>query len=283
MDKFNVIINPDSTFGGKAEHFFRNIGVGYKLNTSKDDISSMIESGRKEIIICGGDGTVNNFLNSYMSLPKTKRDKMRVGFIPSGKANDLAIMLGMTTDIQTAYNKITDKKVRTIDVIRVNDKYFVTGGGFGLSSDVIKGVNSFSNKKVGRLINRHAKDYVYYYHVLKKIMFGYEGIKLEGDEHMIIAVMNQPFIGKRFMLSPESVNDDGMFEVCYLKKPDGFFANYRVVKDVIAGVDKSPKVKTKGITLNLDRKVDFMADGELLCSDKKFEVEIVRGGLKVYY
>lgn len=288
MNKEIVIINKNTNGADKAIDFFtnkNNILFTDENNDLSEALKNKISNGYDSFIICGGDGTINHFINSYMKLTENTRKNLKIGIIPCGRANDLARKLKIPFNINEAYEIIKNNKLKKIDIIQVNEKFFITGGGFGLPAEVIKDVNKHSKKTSNKLL----KDFMYYFSVLKKVFIKYSGAEIKGinQKLMFFAVCNQNFIGKRFLLSPDSINYDGLFEVCYIPKPRNPISGFLVVQKVIKGkhINENGCInkKVKSLEIELEQKDWFMADGELLDFNDKFKFKIIPKSINIFH
>lgn len=289
------LVNADATFSNKVISFLKSKDADYYICHVQDQLSSILKKKIKEgydsFIVSGGDGTINNFINAYMNLPKSQRAKIKFGVLPSGKANDLARELGFSRDFYLTNNKIKNEKIRELDIIRVNNKFFITGGGFGLPVDVVLGVNSFSKRYYH--INRVIKDLVYYFFVLKSLLFSYEGVsefnidgKKYSDRYMLLSVLNQSFIGKRFNLSPHAINSDGLMDICIVLKSK-FLRDLSMVNKIVKGIhvnDIEVKViRKKEVLIKTKKKMYFMGDGELLVFSDTFKFKVIPKAIRVFH
>ena len=105
-------VEPRLTFeGGDATRFAREAG----------------ESGVDLLIAAGGDGTMNEVVNGVAQTDW----RGPVALIPLGTANDFALGLGVPEEVPTAFDVAVEGSDREVDLVRVNDRYFVnvsTGG-----------------------------------------------------------------------------------------------------------------------------------------------------------
>ena len=242
-------------------------------------ILSKITKGKPEIIIsAGGDGTINNIINNLMKLKKDLIKNTKLSVIHGGKANDLARILNIPRGTNQALKQILKGKSKKIDLIKVNQKYFITGGGFGLPAHIIM----LKNK--GSIFN-FMKEGFYLFLVLKSFLLGYKKVKnikinnIEKNNLMLVSVMNQDFIGKRFFLNPEAKNNDGILNICLIKDSFNIFKRFYRLNKVINKNHKdyswSEFIKSEKLKIKLDKETYFMADGELLEFSKEFNFSIV--------
>ena len=161
-----IFLNPNSLTSKKVISYFNKKQTSF-FSTKKKDFSQIlldqINKGQREFLICGGDGTLNNFINNFMKLKSNKRKKVILSILPCGKANDLARELNIPLNIEEIFDGIYQTKIKNIDLIRVNSNYFVTGGGLGLPTQVIESLNASKSRKVqSNLMN----DFVYYFQII---------------------------------------------------------------------------------------------------------------------
>jgi len=313
-----VIINPGAIGAGKAIKFFGDECIKYSLIKDKNDLKKKIKNrlkkGLTNFVLCGGDGTLNMFINIYMDLPKKKREKIRLGVLPGGNANDFAMVMRTPTNMGDAYNKILKGKTKKVDLVKANKKYFITGGGIGLLTEIAEEVDSWIDEldklklqktnieeidlitnTLNKLFKRRTKDHIYFASMMKKLIVGYKGIKslkIDGvfeskDTFSGVAIQNQDFIGKRFQFAPEASNSDGYFEICTIKKskdPITDFVTYlKVRQGKHVEFNTVEKIRAKKAIITTSEEQPFLADGERLFCAKKFKIDIVPKAITVFH
>jgi diacylglycerol kinase family enzyme len=108
------------------------------------------------VVMVGGDGTINGILDGLVGSPTA------LGILPSGTANDLAAGCAFPKDIAAACAVILRRQFRAVDLIAVNGRYFVTGGGFGLPAAVAARANNLKNRpRAGQIFQRLLGDELY--------------------------------------------------------------------------------------------------------------------------
>jgi diacylglycerol kinase (ATP) len=262
--------------------------LSIELLTTKDPegISSVVDyalnNGFKLIISSGGDGTINHLINEMMTRKEDVRKNIFLSVLPCGKANDLARGLGIPKNLDKAIKQILSGRKINPDLIKVNKKYFITGGGFGLPAEVIW-------EKERSFICRNLGDKAYLYAVLKLIIFGYKEVKnlnfskINYENIMLFSVMNQEFIGKRFYLTPSANNRDGFLDFCIIKKGKNFIIEFlrllKVLKKNHLKCDWANFYKRKKLKVSFSKKEYFMADGEILDFSDKFYFSVISNQL----
>jgi len=248
-----------------------------------------IEEGFDTIVIVGGDGTINEVLNGIA------RSDVALGIIPLGTANDLATCLGIPASCKQACDIVRDHFVRSIDVIRFNDRYFATTGGIGLPCEIARIVNSVRNgTSLGRLCGRMLSHNTYIAAALlaiarRRLHRDRLTIRNNGNSTVVdvqsLLISNQPFLGRRFLISPSARNDDGLFDVTLIRSTNEQLRDLAVVLKVLSGSPESiGSIETWQaceLTVEADTPIAFLGDGEVFQVGSKVKIEIVPHALNV--
>ena len=154
-----VIVNPKSAAGSTRSRWASNasdlrahFGAFSVAFTKKpgDGIELAkrgVEAGRKFIIACGGDGTINEVANGIL---QTGED-VELGILPSGTGGDFRRTLGLPTSAREAAKSLREGVTKTIDVGKVTflnhtdeqvSRYFLNVSSFGLSASINERVKS---------------------------------------------------------------------------------------------------------------------------------------------
>jgi len=134
---YYYIVNP-AAGGGKVNKIqerlterLKRLGVfgEFVKSTGPDDVAKLarlgISKGYKTIVAVGGDGTINEVMNTLMD-----NEKVALGIIPTGTTNDLADNLGIK-DWYSATGILAARKIEEINLGKVGDRYFVTSVAIG--------------------------------------------------------------------------------------------------------------------------------------------------------
>ena len=114
------------------------------------------EKGFKNIIVVGGDGTMNEVVNGIFRQKRFKTTEITIGLITVGTGNDWGRHYGMHSEYHKMVNSIKNGKTFIQDVGKVNykhlenkeDRYFVNIAGMGYDALVAKKTNV--SKQSGR-------------------------------------------------------------------------------------------------------------------------------------
>ena len=176
-------------------------------------VRDLVSSGVERIIVAGGDGSIHEAVNGIMDADTDAS----LGIVPSGTGNDFAKAAGIPLEWRAATtllaSRIADNVApRTIDVGRMNDRYFANGAGIGLDAKVTR---------IARDYNWPIGDLVYLVAILRTMLDGIatpemqlEAESLRWDGPLTLAsVSNGPWIGGMFHIAPMARNDDGKLEL----------------------------------------------------------------------
>lgn len=104
--------------------------------------SDVAARGHDTVIVCGGDGTVNEAINGVAGT------RTAIGIVPLGTANHLATDMGIGKGIDEACRIIQQRNVADIDLVRINDdKLFAGIGCLGFDAEVAGFVDSPNKKR----------------------------------------------------------------------------------------------------------------------------------------
>lgn len=112
-----------------------SIKLTQKAGDAKDFACRAAEKN-KDIICMGGDGTINEVINGMVPV----RSDSCFGFIPFGTVNDLARALHIPRSPQGAIRMLEQAKRTTIDVGKINDRYFINIVAAGLIPEAVSEV-----------------------------------------------------------------------------------------------------------------------------------------------
>lgn len=248
--KFDVIINPKAG-RGNTERELDNIKNALRdvfqitVHETKNRENAvhltklLVDKENFNLIAVGGDGTIHEVVNGIM-LSK-KRDKVKLGIIPSGSGNDFARELKIPKNYEEAVNLIKYGWTKKIDVGMINDWYFINSVGIGFNAFVTK-----ESYKITKL-----KGLPLYLTAVIKSLFKYSSKKftiLAGDKTIFakgftIEAGNGTAAGGGFYLTPDAELDDGLIDICTVFDAN-FFSRVFILMDVLKKRHKTNKYVT---------------------------------------
>ncbi|HEX9691764.1 MAG TPA: diacylglycerol kinase family protein [Gemmatimonadales bacterium] len=232
------------------------------------------------VVAVGGDGTVHGVANGLLA----GGDPAVLGHVPIGTGNDFAKLLGLRPgNVEANLRRVLDGEVRRFDVGRALDEFFINGMGIGFGAEVVRQA----------LRMDHLSGFALYLAAVYRSFWAFEpiGLRVTSVEHREDAKMTMMEIslgvsaGGGFRLTPDAKPDDGLFDVCIIRKVSTFqFLRYvpRVVRGTHGGLPPVHLFQTASLAVTSDRPMAVHFDGELrLPDDQEVTVELLPGRLPV--
>ena len=288
--KLLLVVNPQS---GKAKMKTELMSVVQIFSDAQYDVSvyptkkradatEKIKSVKKDeydmIVVCGGDGTLNEVISGLM---QTGNDSA-IGYIPAGTLNEWSQGLGISRDIKTAAKDILSGDVITLDIGKFQDKYFSYTASFGAftsasyttpqnvknilgqSAYILEGV-----KSLGSIKPIHLK-------------LTTEEKEVEGD-FLFGAISNSMSVGGIVKYKENAVKlNDGVFEVLLIRNPD----NILKLQPMIDGILKKDFDRegieffhTSKVVIEKGEHLAWTLDGEYAEGEKTTVIENIKGAV----
>jgi len=243
---------------------------------------SLAKKGIKFIIAVGGDGTMNE-----VARPLVNKKDIVVGIIPAGTGNDFDQIPGFPVPFkEKEWDIFFRKNVIQLDVGVVNEMIFLNGMGLGFDAEVA----AENYTEDGKVKKGGAHKYIW--QIIKTLIFFREKrmIVTNGQSKTETeCFINTISVGRRFaggfFLTPKAIANDGMLDVCSIKRLN-IFQRFRLLLKVPKGEHINDKkviyYQTAGLEIDFPDKVPFHVDGEINYS-KKFKIHVLPRALNIIY
>lgn len=208
-----------TNFGAFQVEFTRRAGHGIEL--AKDSA----ERGRKFIIACGGDGTINEVANGILLSGKDAE----LGVFPSGTGGDFRRSLNLPSSTREVAAALRDGITKKIDVGRVSfinhqneqaSRYFLNVSSFGLSASINERVKEKDALKwlPGEVLRGKAKFAISTLQEVLDFEFTTVRVRIDDSDEKLLntinfCVANSRFFGGGMKIAPDAKIDDGFFDV----------------------------------------------------------------------
>ena len=276
-----IIVNTNSKNSVKKlselEKIFKEKKIVYKVHRTSKTITAkdlMDEVSSEELIVIGGDGTINEVVNNYHG--------EKIIYLAKGSGNDLARSLALKSE--NIMDLIKSNKINIYDIASVNGENFCSGLDIGFNADIIKREKQTKLKK-------YLKKYIYIYCgilsllSLKKyyVKAEYDKGKLESSNIYLFNIMIQPYEGGGIKFSDTANGQDGLLHVMVMSdmKFRTFVYNYICLllkqQQKMKGVKY---IKTKNIKIKTDQK-HYQIDGELKKAKGILDIKCVEKFYKI--
>ena len=188
--------------------------------------SKIKDDGITDIVVCGGDGSVNAVVHSLADMD------VNFGIVPMGSGNGLAYAAGIPKNSAKALDIVFDGKPLPTDAFLVNEKFACMLCGLGFDAKVAhefaeqpkRGLATYASLTTRNFFS--AKAYPF-------------KVKANGlsftTEAFFISVANSNQFGNNFTIAPQAELSDGMLDVVIVKKIAKPLLLLTVLKQVLAG------------------------------------------------
>ena len=298
--RIGIIINSRSRRGGTRatietlmteldcrEH---DIFVPSSKEEMQEAARRLVREGYDTVVAVGGDGSINLIINEIAG------SGLKLGVIPTGTANDLAAELRLPRDIAAACAVIKRGQTRKVDLININGRHYVTGGGIGAVSDIAVGVNRLKARPgLIRRLARLAGGKIYSLYTLGYLLLSrrlYSPVEVHCDGRplgqfpmLALFVNNQPTIGRNVTTCPRARSDDGLLEACILKQRQRLQNILTVILMTLRGRHGGRRevefFRGRHIEVRSSEPKLFIGDGETLAKTRYLSLQVVPQALEV--
>lgn len=236
--KFIYFINPVSGTKGK-DNLIRLIqkrtekeGIPYEVmhtNASGNYeylIDKIMSERITDIIVCGGDGTVNQIAAALLGI------KVNIGIIPMGSGNGLALAAGISRNANKALNIIFKGNASDVDGFFINTHFGCMLCGLGFDAQVAHDFANQPTRGLKTYIKQTLKNFV----TAKTYRFR---IKVNDinitTEAFFISIANSNQFGNNVTIAPKASIRDGLIDVVVVNKMSKSRMLYSVGKQLFFG------------------------------------------------
>ena len=273
INSFSIRENTEETIK-RVDLVAKTLGLDYEIRVNSPELSTenILNEYQKEkniIVALGGDGTINRVVNCIY-----------------GTNNVLSLLpLGTGNDFSRSVNEQMHEGLNKVDVVKINDAYFINLVCFGIDADIANDERYVGSKIIPRSQRYNA--------TIVANFLNYQGkhFKISADNlvyennYATVAVCNGKYYGRGFIMGPRARIDDGIIDV-YMIEDMNKLALIKAILGLKKGDhEKNPKTKsfqTDKVTIESDKPISCNYDGEKMTS-KKFEIEVIHNGLELYY
>ena len=243
--------------------------------------ASLISENEYDIIVvCGGDGTLNEVITGLMQAGIN----CKLGYIPSGTLNEWSSGLNISRSIPQAARDIINGKEITLDIGKFGNKYFSYTASFGAFTSA-----SYSApQEVKNVLGQAA----YFFEGIKSLnnikpvhlKFICDEKEVEGD-FLFGAVSNSMSVGGIVKFDESAVKlNDGEFEVLLIRKPDNILKLQPLVEGIIhQELDREGMefFHTKEITVIGGEGLSWTLDGEFAEGSQTVKIQNIHNAINL--
>jgi diacylglycerol kinase (ATP) len=247
-------------------------------------VRSQVERGVRRVVVAGGDGSVHEATNGIL----LGGGEAALGVVPSGTGNDFAKACQVPLDWEHATRLLADRIAadqvgRAVDVGLMNGRYFANGAGIGLDARVTQ---------IARSYRMPIGDFVYLLAIFRAMVEGIATprMRLLSDDVIwdgpltLANIANGPWVGGMFQIAPMADNSDGRFDLM-IAAPVSRTRILTLLPTLMTGTHVGePEITHEPVTrlvVEADEPVVSHLDGEMQQPQRRFEIELLPGALRL--
>lgn len=231
---------------------------------------------------CGGDGTLYDVVNGAYGFKNAE-----VACYASGSGNDFVKNFGDTSKFRDL-DKVINGEPKEIDLLKVDDKYCINITNYGFDGEVTFAMLKYKGWPLvtGPMAYNMAAVTTMLFHMNQYLKVTLDGKVAFDGKGLLIAVANGYCYGGGFHCAPLAKIDDGLIDVCLIKKISRFKAAPLIKKYKAGKHIDDPKLKPfviyqkcKEVVIESTKKVAYAVDGEVF-RDQKICITMLPKALK---
>ena len=195
------------------------------------------------------------------------------GILPAGSGNDFHRVLMAMDEISP-----------TIDIGKINDRYFINIACIGIDADVANNVSIMKKTKIpASQIYNISILYTFFKYKYKDLEFNLNNSQIK-DKFTLLAICNGKYYGGGYKIAPNAELSDGLFDIYFAKKISKLRIPSLFLKLIKGSHEKSPiihKGKSDSLIIKTDEDIVCNVDGEQLIA-RNFNVQIIQNAITLY-
>lgn len=236
-----------------------------------------------DIVICGGDGTVNQVAVALTGTP------VNLGIVPMGSGNGLAFAAKIPRRIDKALDVILAGNSKYIDGFYINNRFSCMLCGLGFDAQVAHDFARQKKRGLATYIKQSGKQF------LKASTYRFQLI-LEGKsittDAFFISIANSNQFGNNFTIAPKASLQDGLLDIVVVNKMSKLRMVWSILKQISTGkvrMYEDKKYHRNQIHYFQARKISILnpdmaplhIDGDPAATAAAFEIEILEKACKL--
>lgn len=229
-----------------------------------------------EIIVLGGDGTLNYVVNEML------QNQLPISIVSNGTGNDSVKSLHRENNFEKQVEIAVTGEVKSFDLGLCNGRVFVNGLGIGFDGQVVEKMSKRKKKRGSHLD---------YFWIVLRTVAGFRekhlSFSLDGNKFnrkiLLMTVSNGTTFGGGFVINPHARSDDGMLDVCVLNEIPAIARFWHLPK-LKTGSHGSLKACEfyKAMKVVIDSSDELVAhlDGEFI-GHPPFDISILPGAIQL--
>ena len=231
-----------------------------------------------DVVIIGGDGTVNQVTNALRHLPVT------FGIIPFGSGNGLAFAADIPKKSEAALSIIFSGNTKPVDAFYINEHYSCMLSGLGFDAQV---AHNFAAKSTRGLFTYTQESLINFF---KAHPFQFE-VSLNDfsffTDAFAISIANSNQFGNNLTIAPKASLNDGLLDIVIIQKmskaklPFALLQQIRgnnKLRELVDDMSKKSVLyfQTSSLTIKNLKYAPLHIDGEPRETTEEFKIEVLK-------
>lgn len=236
-----------------------------------------------DIIICGGDGTVNQVAGALLGVD------VNIGIIPMGSGNGLALAAKIPKNAAKALKVIFKGDAAYIDSFYINNAFSCMLCGLGFDAQVAHDFTQQQTRGLKTYVKQSARNFI------KATPYNFtleaDGNKIDA-EAFFISIANSNQFGNNFTIAPQASLHDGLLDIVVVNKMSKLRMLWSVLKQIRLGQVRMYEDKkyhhneihyfqTKQLTIYNPQQAPLHIDGDPVATAAKFEIKIIEKAFRL--
>ncbi len=256
-------------------------GIAYEIMETRADadysflVQKITAENITDIIICGGDGTVNQ-VTAFL-----QNTNVNVGIIPMGSGNGLAMAACIPSNSEKALEIIFKGNASFIDGFYINKHFSCMLCGLGFDAQVAHDFAEQHTRGLVTYVQQTVKNFL----IARPYPFiiFINGMEIKA-EAFFISIANSNQFGNNVTIAPKASICDGLLDIVIVKKMSKIRMLYSLLKQIRLGEITNTEKKfhkedilyfqTKKLRIDNMKHAPLHIDGEPSTTAKHFDIEI---------
>lgn len=237
--------------------------------------ANAVHNGTNVVVAVGGDGSINLAARALIGTD------VMLGIIPVGSGNGLARHLHIPLNVFKAVEVINRRNSILMDTVNINDRVFFSIAGVGFDALVAKKYARSEMRGFLPYFRLVTENYPLY--KPKKYVLNIDGNEIT-RRALFVAFANAGQFGYNAIIAPNAKVDDGLIDVCIVRKVPLIKAPLVVHQLFNNTVDQSAYIEViqaRQVVVRRKKNRRINCDGESLKLTRKLNIEVNPKSLRV--
>ncbi len=258
------------------DHSLYQWDVHYTRAPKEATTISRRAADRVEVVVAvGGDGSVNEVCRGLLG------SRSALGIVPTGSGNGLARYLHIPSRLPDAIRTLNQCRIKKIDTVSINEDIFVNVAGVGFDAHVAHVFSSFGERGFFAYVKSILTELLDYKE--REYRFFLDNTCVQ-EKAFLVTFANSSQYGNNAHISPQAKIDDGLLEVCILKKFPLCAVPFLAFRLFTRTIDRSryyTSFSCREVVLEQGENMEVHIDGEPCPPVPRLELKVKPQSLKV--